>query len=311
MKNILVLTDFTIRSINAAEFAVQLAIQSKANIILCNVLETTTSLTVGTEMKWPVVENSAFKNESICDLTILDKRLKKIIAESEALFKPDINFLSETGFLSDVTDKIIRHRRVDMVVIGAHKSSAFARLIFGSHTHILLDKLKCPILLVPINAKFKGINQIIYATDQSFDDSKVIDYLVKLAEPFHASVLVNHISKTGDNLQEQEISMEDTHGNNVATTDSPVYFNTIKGNNVKKSLIKMIDAGEVDIVTLVHKQYDLFTQIFHNSISKHIADSTQVPLLIMPHTYNVETSDFTPKRLDHYLFETAQRNDIR
>ena len=311
MKNILVLTDFTIRSINAAEYAVHLALESKANIILCNVLEATTSLGANTLINSQVVEHAALNEQSISDLSILDKRLKKIIAESEFSFKPDINFLSEIGFLSDVTDKIIRHRRVDMVVIGAHKSSAFARLIFGSHTHILLDKINCPILLVPINAKFKGINQIIYATDQSFDDSKVIDYLVKLAEPFKASVMVNHISKTDDNLQEQELSIEDTSENNIAINDSPIYFNTIKGHNVKKSLIKMIDADEVDMVALVHKHYDLLTQIFHTSISKQIADNTQVPLLIMPHTYNVQTPGFTPNQLDHYLYETALRNDVR
>ena len=311
MKNILVLTDFTIRSKNAAEFAVQLAIQSKANIILCNVLEATTSITTGAEMKWPVVENSAFKDESIFDLTVLDKRLKKIISESEAPFKPDINFLSETGFLSEVTNRIIRERHVEMVVIGSHKSSAFARLIFGSHTHILLDKINCPILLVPINAKFRGINKIIYATDQSFNDTRVIDYLVKLAQPFQASVLVNHISKTGDNLEEQESSIVEINENNIAANDSPIIYSNIKGHDVKKSLIKMIDAGEVDIVTLVHKKYDLLTQIFHKSISKHIADSTEVPLLIMPHTFNIDTPDYTPNQLDHYLYETAQRNDIR
>lgn len=297
MKNILILTDFTIRSINAAEYAVHLAIQSKANIILCNVLEATTSFADNTQMSWPVIEHSALKDESIWDLTILDKRLKKIISESDAPFKPDINFLSESGFLSEVTNRIIRERNVEMVVIGSHKSSAFARLIFGSHTHILLDKLNCPILLVPINSKFKGINQIIYATDQSFDDSKVIDYLIKLAEPFHASVLVNHISKTGENLEGQGISMGDIPENSIDTSSSPVYFNTIKGHNVKRSLIKMIDAGEVDLVTLVHKHYDLFTQIFHNSISKHIADSTEVPLLIMPYTYNVDMPYLTPNQI--------------
>jgi nucleotide-binding universal stress UspA family protein len=311
MKNILVLTDFTIRSINAAEFAVQLAIKNKSNIILCNVLESTTSFTANSEIKWPVIENSDLRDKSLFNLSVLDRRFKKIIAESESQFKPDINFLSETGFLFEVTKRIINERSVEMVVVGSHKSSFFERLIFGSHTHILLDKINCPILLVPLNVKFKGLDKIIYASDQSFNDSKVVDYLLNLAKPFRASVWVNHISKNNEVSFGKDSMMDEILENKHQKIDSPIYFNNIKGENVKKGLINMIENDEVDIVAFVHKQYDLFAQIFHNSISKQIADKAEVPLLIMPHTFIIDIPHYTPNQLDHYLYETANRNDIR
>ncbi len=87
-----------------------------------------------------------------------------------------------------------RKKAADLVVMGSHKSNGLARFLFGSHTHNVLDNINCPVLLVPESLKYKGISSMAYATDLTFNDLKVINYLISIAKPFNAEVFVSHIS---------------------------------------------------------------------------------------------------------------------
>lgn len=305
MKNILVLTDFSIRAEYAAEYAAHLAVKNQANLILCNIMEITSSFATGIEVNWPIADHLILKNESILDLKELEKKLNQVISISNEGFIPKISIIADFGFLADVTEKIIAEKSIDLVVLGSHKSSGLARFIFGSHTHSLLDKLKCPILLIPEGLKFKGLKTIVYATDLTFNCNKVIKYLSNLAKPFDAEISINHISPLGIPVTESEQSIGVSIQKELEQDHSPVSYHTIKGDNVKKSLLELSGSGKVDIVALVHKRYDFFEHLFHSSISKQMADNGKIPLLIMPHSYSIDSGAFTNDQLDHYCYENG------
>lgn len=305
MKNILVLTDFSIRAEYAAEYAVHLAVKNKANLILCNIMEITSSFATGIEVNWPIADHLILKNESILDLKELEKKLHQAISTSSEDYIPNISLISDFGFLADVAERIISDKSIDLVVLGSHKSNGLARFLFGSHTHSILDKLHCPVLLIPEGLKFKGLNMIVYATDLTFNCSKVINYLTVMAKPFDASISINHISPLGIPATKYEQSIGLSIKKELELDHSPVFYHTIKGDNVKKSLLELTGSGKVDIVALVHKRYDFFEHLFHSSISKQMADSGKVPLLVMPHSFSIDTSVFTNDQLDHYCYENG------
>lgn len=307
MKTILVLTDFSTRAGYAAEFAMHIAIKSKANLILCHVIEITFHNADDAEFSWPAPDHLMLKNKSILELKELAKRLEKLIPQDNegTVFKPFINCITNFGLLTEVTKNVIHEKSVNLVVTGSHKSNGLARYLLGRHTYAVLDKINCPVLLVPKNLKFKGINIIAYATDLNFNNQKVIQYLVDMAKPFKATIAVNHISPIEFPGTMSEQAMRCSLNEQLGPDHPLVAYHTIKGDNVKENILEMTGEGGVDILALVHKRVGFFERLFHASISKQMADDAVVPLLVLPYSFSMDVADFTNDQLDHFCYETG------
>ncbi|HEY0054328.1 MAG TPA: universal stress protein [Pedobacter sp.] len=304
MKTILVLTDFSIRAGYAAEFALQIAINTKADILLCHALELNLTAGSAPEFSWPVADHLLLKKETIVELKEQQKHLQDMLLQNQEAFKPLITYTTDYGHLAQTAENLISVNKIDLVVMGSHKSTGLTRFLLGSHTHTVLDKLNCPVLLVPESLQFKGIKNIVYATDLTFNNDKVIQYLRQLAKPFHAKITVNHISPLapapGDAKEEDSIL-----SNEHSTQDTPVYYHYVKSNNVKNSLLDIAGRGLTDVLTLVHKRYDFFQSLIHNSLSKQLADNATVPLLVLPYSFSLDENAITNEELDLFCFDAG------
>lgn len=301
MKTILLLTDFSIRSEFAAEYAMHIALQVKSNILLCNAMEIIENAPMAEQMAWPIADHLALKQESLAELKEIARQLEKSIEadKTHINFKPIITCVNGFGKLSVVASNIIKDKNIDLVVMGSHKSNDLARFLFGSHTHDVLDNVDCPVLLVPESLKFKGIHLIAYATDLTFSDFKVIKYLCEIAVPCNAEILVSHISPKGlPGIAEKTIKHA---AQEFLSQDQPkVLYTSIKGDNIAKRLIEISGSGKADLLALVHKQYGFFEGLFHSSVSKQMASNSKIPLLILPYSFSEDVADLSNEQLDHY-----------
>mgnify|MGYP003576025496 FL=1 len=286
MKNILVLTDFSERAMSAAEYAMQLAIHIKADITLCHALEITQQLT------YPLADHLVLRNQTVKRLRALGMHLNTFVeGHSEDDFSPSISYINDLDMLPDVVEKLVSNNHFDLVVIGATKSSSVSRFFFGSHTSDILDFVTRPVLLVPENVSFKSIDNVAYATDLTFNNTKVINYLAQLATVFGARITVDHITPLDLPLTKAEQAVEDSLINQMEAKNVRISYKTLKGDSVAKGLLELSDAEKVDILTLVHKRYDFFEGLFHSSVSKQLAYTSKIPLLVMPYSFSVDNED--------------------
>lgn len=286
MKDILVFTDFSDRAKSAAEYAMHMAIKIKANILLCHALEITEQLT------YPLAGHLILQNQTIKRLREIGMHMHQLLSNSEesVTFCPSISYINDLDSLSEVAKKVVERRSVDLVVIGSNKPRVgLSRFFPGSHTNDILDNIKCPVLIIPEHASFKGICNITYATDLTFDNARVISYLAKLAKPLGAEIAVNHIAFLDLPLEEKAVKYSFIEQMNK--DDIKISYNTIREDNVTQCLIETSDPEKMDILTVVHKRYDFFEGLFHSSISKQLAHSTKVPLLVMPFSYSFNTGE--------------------
>lgn len=290
MKTILALTDFSIRAVHAAEFAMHMAIKNNANLLLCHVMELVSHPADGAEFIWPDTDPLILKNKSIWELNELVKRLEKLMPQDSeyTVFKPSINYITDFGLFAEIVKKVIDEKSVDLVVTGSHKSTGLARFLLGSHIHTILDKINCPVLLVPEILRFKGINNIAYATDLTFNNQKVIQYLAELAKPFDAIISVAHISPLEFTATEPEQTLEYSLNEQLGPDHPRVFYHTIKRDDVKAGLLEITDTGKADVLALVHKRYSFFERLFHASMSKQMADNSAVPLLVLPFSFSID-----------------------
>ena len=305
MKTILVLTDFSIRAQYAAEFAMHIAMKMKADLVLCNAIEIIENAPMAEQIAWPIADHLALKQEGLVDLKALAKHLEMLVPQTggAAGHRPIVSCINDFGNLATVASKVVKDKAVDLVVMGSHKSTGLARFLFGSHTHDVLDTINCPVFLVPESLKFKELRTVAYATDLTFSDFKVINYLSGIAKPFNAEILVSHISPYG--LPGIDSSKAIQHSVNELFDEGhpKVFYASIRGENIPKRLLEISGSGKADVLALVHKRYGFFEGLFHSSVSKQMANSAKIPLLILPYSFSVDVADISNQQLDYFCYE--------
>lgn len=306
MNTILVVTDFTIRAQQAAEFALQIAIKTEADLVLCHAIEIVDDEDEAEKLSWPIADNIALKQDSLMDLRDLSKHLKNLAQKSITSYQPSITCVSEFGKLAPVTASLVKEKNVDLVVMGAHKSTGFNRFLMGSHTHEILDKVNCPVLLLPEGLNMINFSTITYATDLTFSDTLVISYLAKIASAFKTEILVSHISSKGfEGLNSGKVLLR-TLNELYPDGEPKISYINIKGDNVAKCLTQLTTSSRPGILTLVHKRYGFLQGLFHSSISKKMADTAKVPLLVMPYSFSVNVTDLTNELIERYSYNTDE-----
>ncbi|WP_184549283.1 universal stress protein [Mucilaginibacter sp. FT3.2] len=302
MKTILVLTNFTIRAGAAARFALQLAIKSQANLVLCNVIEPNSRFFYDTG--YITDTQRELKKDSLADLEETANRLKKMIPMGEA-FTPQIDYIVPFGILTVIIEKIISERKVDIVVMATHRANVFTRFLSQRHIYKLIDNFSCPALLIPEGFPYQEICGIGYATDLTFDNTKTIDYLTKMAAPLHAAIAINYISPVGfpTTPSERENGFSLIFHQNQ---DHPlISYNNIKADNIRDGILNVSSSKTINVLALVHKHYSFVEGLFHRSISKQMAGCSRIPLLILPDSFCRNITDWENDLLNDYQYQSA------
>lgn len=303
MKTLLVLTDFSKKASSAAEFAMHMAIKAKANLLLCHAMESVLPLPEGAEFNWlPSVQR--LQEKCMTDLLAIGENLEKLIPEDA--YRPEIAYLTLAGSLADVTLALFNERDIDLIVSGSHKTGGLLSFFSKSHSHSIMDKIDCPVLFIPEGLQFAGIKNLSYATDLSFSNAKVLPFLAKMATPFGASIDVHHISAGEFSSVVSKQTVEYSLRKLLKEHRPAVTYHCIKNANVRAALLEMKLSGQTDILTLVHKKYDFIDSLLHQSISKQLAGTAGVPLLVLPFSFSQNNADFSSEELDQFCYKTDE-----
>jgi nucleotide-binding universal stress UspA family protein len=140
IKKILLPFDGSRHSINATKYAIDLAKLYGAHITVVNCYEWRGNM--------PEVPELLIKDLK----ENLKMEAENILKNAEDLFtKQGVAYKLETiaGSAGYVLAKLAKTKEFDLIVMGSHGHSDIAGLFLGSVTHKVLNKIHCPILVVP------------------------------------------------------------------------------------------------------------------------------------------------------------------
>lgn len=303
MKTILILTDFSKKADSAAEFSMHMAIKLNANLILCNAMESVLPLSEGGEFTWlPSIRK--LQEKRMTNLRVVGNHIEKLIPKDS--FKPEITYLTLAGSLAEVTLSILKKHRIELIVSGSHKTGGLLSFLSKSHSHSIMDEIDCPALFIPEGLQFKSLQTISYATDLSFSNAKVMPFLGDLATSFGAAIEVNHIT-AGDDFSSiaPKRFVEHALRKLMKENHPPLTYNCLKNANVRAALLEMTLSGNTDLLAVVHKKYDFIDSLLHQSISKKLAGTAGIPLLVLPYSFSQNNADFSTEELDRFCYESG------
>jgi len=146
-QKILLPTDGSKFAENAAKHAIWIASRSGAEIIVLNVIET--SSLVGLPAEDLIVRiKEMLKEEGRRSL----ERISEMVTESEEEYKLiediKVTLKTEEGSPADSILKTIANENVDLVVMGTSGKHGLDRFLLGSVTEKVVRSAKCPVLAV-------------------------------------------------------------------------------------------------------------------------------------------------------------------
>ncbi len=181
MNLILCPTDFSKNATNAVRYAAALAEGISARVIIIHIYDK------------PVM----FSNAPLTRIAHAEEQIKanaeaqmvKLVNQLKRKYK-NVSFetMARDGFHAETLLKVAQKLTVDLIVMGSTGTSKLERLLIGSTTSRIIRDAPCPVLSIPKNAEFKGVNKIVFATDLNEDNISSASMISIFAKKFDAEI---------------------------------------------------------------------------------------------------------------------------
>lgn len=272
MKTIIVPVDFSPVSINAANFATDMATALKADIILMNIYNI--PVAYAGDVPLMVVSLDVMRNDSERKLNKLKEALVRISGE-----KVKIDIISVLGNTVDELEKICGQTKPFAVVMGTKGKSNLEKLVFGSTSLSAIRHLTWPVICVPPGKEYgKGIKKIGYACDfRDVAETTPVRYIHEMVNEFGSELHILNVDYKEKHFR-STTPMESQHLHELFADLNPTYH-YINNPDIEEGINHFAETNNLDLVIAIPKKHRLFEGIFRTSHTKELIFQSHVPVM--------------------------------
>lgn len=274
--NILIPTDFSENSHNAIRYALDYFADIPVNFYILNI-----------SMKESVYEDAdadgihkLSKNKQVgkTPMTMLQEEIKTctlLAKNSDHFFYP----LHENILLVEAIRKHVEEQEIDYILMGTKGASKTNRNEIGSNTSEVITKVKCPVLVIPENAKFMKMKNIAFLTDYNcIYRNKVISKLSETLNSQTAALRVLHIRSKNAVLT---ASQTDNKGFlHYFFRETKHSFHFLENKNIETGIQDFVETWEIDMIAIVAKNLNFIQRLLFKPIIVSTYQS-EVPFLVL------------------------------
>lgn len=279
MEKILVPTDFSDFSEKALHYAITLAKKVHSEIILCHA--TVPHIPPGANPHLYEKDIDTQTREAAEKLEALSTHY----TENNFYEKDDqpirISYKIEDELPADAIAAWAKELNPYLIVMGTQGASGLERVMLGSVTTAVIERVECPVMAIPEQAEVKNFDKIVYASNFDQRDSEVIDMLMNLATYFGSDIECLHINTDIRKLKEAENRMALLEEKYWFTSLTQLRFRVEQGEGgLEKGLDDYMQSHETDLLVMLTHERSFLEGLFHRSRTKKMAFHATVPLLV-------------------------------
>lgn len=270
MKKLIVPVDFSSTSVNAAEFAGNLAIFYGAEIWLYHAYE----MPVGFgEVTWPLFNVAELQTAAEQELEMMKETVQGNLRSKVAF-----NLKAEMTPLADGLTAFCDEIKPDLVLMGLSGKDALTKLIVGSNTIKTIHTLQYPVLVIPPKASFTPVVKIGFACDyKKIEETTPVTLIKKILKDFDADLYILNVDHN-DSHVDNEVMDGSITAKRLFSDIHPV-CDSIESENVTDGLNKYAGEKSLDWIVVIPKKHTLLQKMFSRSHSKDLLYHTHLPVL--------------------------------
>ena len=272
MNPILLATDFSDYSFEAATYAYHLASRTKADLHLLNVYHVPAPLQV------LPVEIMITPEELKADT---EKQLGEIISKLTSTVGGNVQCFAHaiSGHPVKEIDLKASELNVSLVIIGMHGSGFLREKIMGSTAGNLIEKCSKPVLVVPSGCTFQNLDSSVLAFDGGLiPDGKFPALLSEFGGTFGGKTdVVTIVPPHSIPDKETIISHIDKF-----LADIPHEYHFPESSSIVNGIEEFITTRKSRLVVLFTRKHSLYRKLFQEPASRKMIFHSPVPILCIP-----------------------------
>ena len=267
MKPLLVATDFSRRARFAAIWAVQRAADIGAPVVLYSAV---TIEGAG----HPLVE--AHRRSVTESLDHAARASAESLAAELRSLAPAVDLRCDVDVAEDRVEAIAaaaRRHGAEAIVVGSRGENAFSRAVLGSVAAGVLTSASCNVVVVPQHARYRGIGQIVLASDLSDLDGDLSGLGRFAGEPRPALRIV-HLRHADDPPPPSDVPARAAASGWLGAT-----FADCVGDEWPEAIDEVVADVSADLVAMTVQPHGRVYRLFHRDLVHTVAFQGLVPLL--------------------------------
>ncbi len=277
MMNILLPTDFSENSRNTIRYALDFFVDIPVNFYFLH--------SSGKDVHLKEEEPIFLNGNTAVKMVFQDAR-KKLDEEIEAskIYSKTIahNFhpIFENTLLVESIRKQLEEKQIDYILMGTKGASKKNRNEIGSNTSEVITKVKCPLLVIPENAKVNSIKNIAFITDYNcLYRNRIISSLLEILNLQKAALRMLHIRSQNSSLS---ATQTDNKGFlHYFFKDTKHSFHFLENKNVESGIQDFVEIWEIDMFAIVAKNLNLIQRLLFKPTVHPLNYQSKVPFLIL------------------------------
>jgi nucleotide-binding universal stress UspA family protein len=269
MKTILAPTDFSKSSINAVNYAADLALCIKANLVLFHAIPfpiAVSEISVPGDFIDDMIEVAQRDMGELCEKIQL--RTKGRISVSTDI---------KIGAVEQEIENISSKQKPLAIVMGIRTGKSLERALMGSSIFHIMNHVGYPAIIVPENIQFKEIKNIGMACDFKRANEKIpFETITEWLSLFKANLEIINITIRNKDFKGDQAT-ESVSLQTRLRAFRP-HFNFLTSGNITEELNEFVNTHPLDLLMVFPRKHGIFN-LFHKKKSKLIINHSQLPIL--------------------------------
>jgi nucleotide-binding universal stress UspA family protein len=202
MKRILVPCDFSDPAVQAFKFAVDIAKESRGEVILLNVVEL------------PVMHESvlmptlSFEEAFIKDMKAHAEKNFAKMKDKWAKEGPKVTSFVEFGGATPTIRDFVKDNKIDLMVMGTHGASGLKEFFVGSNTEKIVRTSEVPVIAIKGSVKISSIKNIVFPNTFGLEQEELTQKVKALQNFFKANLHVLYVNTPSTFRRDIEVKKE-------------------------------------------------------------------------------------------------------
>lgn len=264
-------TDFSLNAQSAAEYAIQLAKQLDAGILLMHVYEEPVAIS---EYELSTIHFDTMKEHIV-------KRLeeRKVALQHEFGVGVPIETVAFGSNLIYHIKEMYEKPGSQLVVIGL-TGAGMANFFLGSNTLSIVNNVGRIVLTVPPHATFRPIKKVVFACDLwNVATTVPASRIRRVINLLGAELLVLNIQRPQQPSPEAEAEKETLEG---MLEGIPHSFHAISKRNIIAGIKDFAREHEADLIAIIPRKHDFLEKLLGANHTKAMLFRSTIPILTLP-----------------------------
>lgn len=171
-------------------------------------------------------------------------------------------------------------KELDLLIVGTSGRGAIGKKLFGSISSEVSKHAHCPVLLVPPDAAFRGLQNVLYASNFDSLGTLRIQQAVSFTRHFDSQLHFVHVSQSNEKEASLERILFESHYRDAHPTQ-PFLFTKMLSDDITGALYEYAFYHQIELLVFVTHQRSFWDNILHRSITGKAALTSELPILVI------------------------------